>query len=293
MTFKPILVPVLSLALAVSCNGPQNYLKKAVSLMDRNALYAEGPEWDAARKEALSQKPATIEDAQDIARKALYVAGGKHSFILPATNVKALAEMEWQMPTVEVLEGNIALIKIPDFSGGEDDGKRYAQTVIDGVMEDISGAVIDLRGNTGGNMYPMIASVHRFIKNGDDMLGFKSRAKTNIVPLFFILRTEGMAQKDYIACPVAILTDSLTASSGEATLICFRGQENVKTFGTPTAGYASANRIFEMPDGSKLVLTVSRDVARTGEEFCDSPIVPDVITDSPVEQAAAWIRTFE
>jgi C-terminal processing protease CtpA/Prc len=81
---------------------------------------------------------------------------------------------------------------------------------------------------------------------------------------------------------VAILTNEWTASSGEALLICFRGLEKVRVFGSPTAGYASANTPFPLPDGSKLVLTIGCDVARTGEEFCDDPIAPDTATDPAV-----------
>lgn len=293
MKSRQFFIFVVTLLVTVSCSGPQGYLKKAISLMDRNGLFAEGDEWEAARKEALSQKPATIEEAQDVVRQALKVAGGKHSFVLPATNVQALAEMEWQMPTVDILDGNIALIKIPDFSGNQEDGQRYARTVIEGVPEDICGAIIDLRGNSGGNMYPMIASVHRFIQDGNNMLKFKSRSRTSSIPLSYILRVEDIEARESLNGPIAILTDSLTASSGEATLICFRGQENVKTFGAPTAGYASANQTFKMPDGSNLVLTTSCDVARTGEEFCDDPITPDVATDQPLEEATAWILSFE
>ena len=46
---------------------------------------------------------------------------------------------------------------------------------------------------------------------------------------------------------------------------------------------------YKMQDGSVVVLTIGCDVARTGEEFCDDPIQPDVQTDSPMEDAVAWI----
>jgi C-terminal processing protease CtpA/Prc len=91
---------------------------------------------------------------------------------------------------------------------------------------------------------------------------------------------------------VAILTDDHTASSGEATLICFRGLDYVRVFGAPTAGYASANLPCELPGGDHLVLTVGCDVARTGEAFCDDPIAPDVLTATPLEDALTWLRSF-
>ena len=92
--------------------------------------------------------------------------------------------------------------------------------------------------------------------------------------------------------PIAILTDEWTGSSGEAVLLAFRGLENVRSFGSPTAGYASTNTVFRLYDGTQIVLTVGADVAlRTGEVFCEEPIPPDVLTDSPEREAAAWIRS--
>jgi len=85
--------------------------------------------------------------------------------------------------------------------------------------------------------------------------------------------------------------DLWTGSSGEATLLCFRGLENTRTFGIPTAGYASANQSVPMSDGYLLVITTGCDVARTGEVFCDDPISPDVETGTPLEDAIAWIRS--
>ena len=43
---------------------------------------------------------------------------------------------------------------------------------------------------------------------------------------------------------------------------------------------------------AQIVLTVGADVVlRTGEVFCEEPIPPDVLTDSPEQEAAAWIRS--
>ena len=106
------------------------------------------------------------------------------------------------------------------------------------------------------------------------------------------LQIAGVKQQARIECPVAILTNEWTGSSGEAVLLCFRGLDGVRVFGVPTAGYASANQPFPLPDGSNLVLTTGCDVARTGEAFCDDPIVPDVTTQTPMEDALAWLRSL-
>ena len=76
----------------------------------------------------------------------------------------------------------------------------------------------------------------------------------------------------------------------------FSGKQNtpegyVRTFGTPTAGYASANIVKALADGYTLLITTSCDMARTGEIFCDAPIEPDVLTQTPLKDAVAWIAT--
>ncbi len=281
--------PILFLfaLLLVACGTPEEqYVKKAVRLMDRHGLFATGEPWKAAKAEALAAKPATMEEAHAVVCKALEVAGGKHSFIMPADMVTVNVTSEWEMPSVELRDG-IAVIYLPPFSGNDDEGRRYVQTVLDALPDTLSGAVIDLRGNSGGNMYPMIAAVHRFLP--DDLLRFRNRKGSIPVDNDYILNVVGIARQAMIDCPVAILTNELTASSGEATLLCFRGLQNMRVFGTPTAGYASSNVPYPMPDGSQLVLTVGSDVARTGEEFCDDPIVPDSLTESPMEEAIAWL----
>lgn len=278
-----------------SCGSQeQQYVKKAVKLMNKHGLFAEGPAWEVARSAALAAHPSTMEEAYDVCREALKVAGGKHSFLSTVERQQAsAAEDKETAPSVSLLEDGIVLITLPHFSGqNQEDNQRYARAVLDALpeTEDIKGVVIDLRGNTGGNMYPMIAAVHRFLPD-DTILRFKSRQFSMPITKIFILNSVGIMEQMLILCPVALLTDEMTASSGEATLLCFRGLASARSFGAPTAGYASANTPYRMPDGSQLVLTTSCDMARTGEIFCDDPIAPDVPTDHPLEDALAWLRS--
>ncbi|WP_316328050.1 S41 family peptidase [Corynebacterium kefirresidentii] len=77
------------------------------------------------------------------------------------------------------------------------------------------------------------------------------------------------------------------ASSAEATLLTFRGLDNVRTFGEPTAGYASANVVLDYPDGRSLMLTAAKDKACTGEEFAEDPIAPD----TPESELDGWLAS--
>ena len=143
-------------------------------------------------------------------------------------------------------------------------------------------------------MYPMISAVSPLLPDGI-VLKFKGRKRTVPVFLEFVLQTQNISATEKFpeSTPVALLTDDWTASSGEATLLSFRGLKKARTFGIPTAGYASANQTFLLADGYQLLVTTSCDEARTGEVFCDDPIVPDVTTDTPMEAAIAWLGGAE
>lgn len=279
----------------IGCSSPnETYVRNAIQQMDRKGLYAEGEEWEAMKKEALSQNPETLEEAQAIINKAVKVAGGKHSYLLPADKAQAREKRsnEEVSPTVTIREDGICIIHLPAFAGDDENCLRYARTVLDSISDTVKGVCIDLRGNHGGNMYPMIAAVHRFLPD-DILLKFKMRRRFwSVMPINkeFVANLVGVEIESRINCPVAILTDEETASSGEAVLLCFRGLDNVRVFGSPTAGYASANESIILDNGSILALTVSCDIARTGEIFCDDPIVPDVETESPEEDALLWLK---
>ena len=292
---KRISTLLLTILSVISCSSPnQTYVRDAIQQMDRKGLYAEGEAWEAMKKEALSQDPETLEEAQEIINKAAKIAGGKHSYLMPADKAQAREKRsnEEVSPNVTMREDGICMIQLPAFAGDDENCLRYAKTVLDSIPDTVKGVCIDLRGNHGGNMYPMIAAIHRFLPD-DVFLKFKMRRRfQSVMPINkeFVAKVVGIDIEPRINCPVAILTDHATASSGEAVLLSFRGLDNVRVFGSPTAGYASANESIIFYNGSILALTVSCDIARTGEVFSEDPIVPDINTESPEEDAMSWLK---
>ena len=60
---------LLAMCIAVSCgNADKAYIRKAVRLMDKYGLFAEGPEWKEARAVALSAAPQAPDEAKDVVR---------------------------------------------------------------------------------------------------------------------------------------------------------------------------------------------------------------------------------
>ena len=273
---------------------PKGYVRHCVRLLDSSALYADTPEWSAKKGEVLAAAKSfsSMDEVHAAVGEAARVAGGKHSFLREP--VKDTASYQEVAPEVKMMEDSILYVVLPAHMGVKVSDSEYVHTVLDFLQDnlDAKGVVLDLRGNTGGNMYPMIAAISPLLPDGT-VLRFKSRKRTTPVFLEMVVKSQGLSMEGIgrfpSSTPVALLTDDMTASSGEATLLCFRGLDNARTFGAPTAGYASANTPYLLADGYSLVVTQSCDMARTGEVFCDDPVVPDVETDTPLEDAVDWI----
>lgn len=86
----------------------------------------------------------------------------------------------------------------------------------------------------------------------------------------------------------------LEANPDDDPVLCFRTRKRTQwiplSYAVQVAGYASANQPFALPGGDRLVLTTGCDVARTGEVFCDDPIAPDVVSETPLKDALAWLN---
>ncbi len=278
----------------------ETYGKNALSTIDKNGIFAGDDEWKSTYDECLKmiENAKSYDDTYDAIKKALSVGGGKHSMLMTKSESQNTTESyDEVLPTVS-LDGDIAIIKLPDFLGTAEAGQKYAKIAEDFIHENrdkIKGVVLDLRGNTGGDMGPMATAVSSLLPDGE-LVYYHYRSYDIPVTLKNgVVSNAGTGGKslypdEKLNVPVAILTDDMTASSGEALTLCFRGLENTRTFGAPTAGYTSVNMLYNMYDGAQMYLTVAFDKARTGEIFKETPIEPDVATDSPLEAALEWLR---
>lgn len=279
----------------------ERYGKDALATIGKNGIYSGSDEWKSTYEECLKmiENAESYEDTYPAIKKALSVCGGKHSMLMTKSESQSTSDSyDEVLPTVS-LNGDIAVIKLPDFLGTAEAGRKYAKVAEDFIHENrdkIKGVVLDLRGNTGGDMGPMATAVSSLLPDGELMYYHYRSYDVPVTLKDGVISNAGTGGKslypdEKLKVPVAILTDGMTASSGEALTLCFRGLENVKTFGAPTAGYTSVNMRYSLYDGAQLYLTVAFDKARTGEIFKETSIEPDVATDSPLEAALEWLRS--
>lgn len=279
----------------------ERYGKDALATIGKNGIYSGSDEWKSTYEECLKmiENAESYEDTYPAIKKALSVCGGKHSMLMTKSESQSTSDSyDEVLPTVS-LNGDIAVIKLPDFLGTAEAGRKYAKVAEDFIHENrdkIKGVVLDLRGNTGGDMGPMATAVSSLLPDGELMYYHYRSYDVPVTLKDGVISNAGTGGKslypdEKLKVPVAILTDDMTASSGEALTLCFRGLENTRTFGAPTAGYTSVNMLYSLYDGAQMYLTVAFDKACTGEIFKETSIEPDVATDSPLEAALEWLRS--
>ncbi|KQY96344.1 S41 family peptidase [Brevundimonas sp. Root1423] len=204
------------------------------------------------------------------------------------------------------------IIVIPRMSGGGPAADAYAtQTVsmVLGAPEHTCGYVLDLRGNVGGNIWPMLAGLSPLLGEGPvggtrDSSGRKLRsgrvergvATAGEAPL---ATASGWRHEPRLGeIPVAVLIDDGVASSGEGVAIAFIGRPGARTFGQKTRGLATSNSEFAMGDGVTLGITTAMMIDRAGRAYPEG-ITPDEViaadagsgqqVDPVVDAAKTWL----
>jgi C-terminal processing protease CtpA/Prc len=285
-----------------------------LKIIKKNALYKDSLNWQKIEEESkmlqLSNNDSISEKLLfDFFKSKLREAGDKHSFFISKKAMTARSQKPVDVhPEAKYLGDNVGSIKVPrclSFDAEKD--IAFANTIRTQIKEidstnTITGWVVDLRNNTGGNMWPMLAGLNALMDDGT--VGYFVFPTTNKKDPWKVENGKSGGKKRKIndykienrQVKIAVLIDGLTGSSGETTAISFLGLPNVKTFGQPSAGYTTSNQMFILSNEAHLYLAVGIASDRTGKVYPEK-INPDVLItdntntteDEVVEEAKKWI----
>jgi len=304
------------------------FLDNALDTMRQHALHAQSVDWAAVRTEAFKRAGGAFNpiDTYPAIYWALVQLGdpGAHLRLPPGlypdqiallqqaerdavNNAPAGAREQTSVPTpftsrrlpeghiVTVQGRNFGFVVLPRCSAKDNDGLLLYAADVRRILTELTaqnpkGWVVDLRGNTGGNMWPMLAgigpilgdgSVGSFVANDGNVSWFYQDGKTGtrnpagLETVSLTLEEEPVLQTPS-AAPVAILVDNSTASSAEAITIAFHGRPASRSFGSRTAGKSTAVQPFKLDDGAELYLTTAIDADRSGKPYPDG-FTPDQV----------------
>lgn len=183
----------------------------------------------------------------------------------------------------EILKTKYAYVRIP----GNND---FAFKKVDSISSDIAchinavnsskikGWIIDLRTNTGGNMYPILLGLKGFLGNNTLIGGFRN-AKNENTGNWEIKNNELYIDDNLLkstftinsaipdGIPIVVLTSYYTASAGEMTVITFKGRKNTYFAGEPTANYTTAVIGFKINSFSGINLSTDYVVDRNSNVY--------------------------
>lgn len=190
----------------------------------------------------------------------------------------------------KVIDKKIGYIRI---AGNNDFAFKKVDSLADDIVSHINhinsnkikGWIIDLRLNTGGNMYPIFLGLKEFIGNNIIFGGFRDahnkptgnweiKEGRLLIDGVVLNRKTDLDYPIKTDIPVVILTSCYTASAGEMTAISFIGRNNTFIVGEPTANYTTAVQGFEINSDAGINLSTDYVVDRNLKVY-KSNILPD------------------
>jgi carboxyl-terminal processing protease len=287
------------------------YLDEMIRIMETNSLHRAKINWTDFRSGVFGRTPSaqTIADTYPAILSALRLLGDNHSlYVRPnGQTITAADRGPCEVPEVPdaAVPADIGYLRVRGLNGSVPAPTAFADALQDTIRaadrDGLAGWIVDLRGNTGGNMWPMIAGVGPVLGEGvtgffidpdglERAWGYRSGAAwidatdvQTVTSPYTLKRAQPR---------VAVLTNRRISSSGEATTVAFRARPGTRSFGTHTCGVSTVNRAFPMSDGATLQLTVAVMADRARTKYGDV-IVPDEIisdSDAAVARAIAWLR---
>jgi C-terminal processing protease CtpA/Prc len=283
------------------------YLQEALSLMREWSINRDDVDWEAVerlgyRVAAGAETPAETYGAIKLMLREL--RDDHSTFFSPAQAENfGSGPASFDEPVVELRHGDIGYVSLGRYSGDiGDQADAFAAALaaeVSATMSTACGWIVDLRRDSGGNMWPMIGGLAPLLGEGE----VGSFVYPNGVVEPWVLE-DGVAYWSEMPMtaygtpipadqpPVAVLIGDRTASAGEATTVAFGARPDTRFFGRATAGLTTANEPLALSDGALLMLTMSVFTDRAGRSYGqDIAVDPDVAIDGDPDPAAVeWLR---
>jgi carboxyl-terminal processing protease len=309
---------VLLIAITVGCDKEdptmsklvENYLNEVIDIMQQNSINRKTINWEDFRKNVFETAGVaqTIAQTDPALRVAFRMLADNHSFIRRPDNTYinySLITCQAKTIATPVVPTGIGYVRVTQFSGSGSDpaALTFANEIQNQIKNqdnvNIKGWIVDIRGNLGGNMYPMVAGIGPLL--GEGVAGYFIDADGNTqswgysqgASTYDATKVTQLSTFHTLLSPdpkVAVLLDNGVASSGEIVAISFIGRPKTKSFGAPTCGLSTGNSQFALSDGSMLLLTTVYQADRNKTKY-GKQILPDKTSsdDTIITDAVNWL----
>ncbi len=193
-----------------------------------------------------------------------YVKFSKNSkVVLTIIRDEETMELDVERKKIEIPYVSGEVITKDDIKIGYIDISLFSSTIYDQFKreleklekENISGLVIDVRGNSGGYLSGVTDILNLFLKKGDVIYQLESGNKKQIK------KDTTKEKRDY---PVAVLVNGGSASASEILASVIKESYNGYVVGTKTYGKGTVQQTTTLPDGSMVKYTVQKWLTPNG-----------------------------
>jgi len=168
------------------------------------------------------------------------------------------------------MDNDVAYIKIEQFGDKAfNDMKEALEDIIDNKQ--MKGMIIDLRGNPGGYLDVVLDILDLFF---DKKLLVYTKGRNKVFNKRYYSSEPKFVPDDV---KIVILVDEGSASASEIFTGVMKDYKRATIIGTRTYGKGLVQQIFNLPDHSAIILTVSQYFTPDGYQINKNGIEPDII----------------
>ena len=214
-----------------------------------------------------------------------YVKSSKNSkVVLTIIRDEETMELDVERKKIEIPYVSGEVITKDDMKIGYIDISLFSSTIYDQFKreleklekENISGLVIDVRGNSGGYLSGVTDILNLFLKKGDVIYQLESGNKKQIK------KDTTKEKRDY---PVAVLVNGGSASASEILASVIKESYNGYVVGTKTYGKGTVQQTTTLPDGSMVKYTVQKWLTPNGNWVNEVGVEPTYTVELDISYA--------
>jgi hypothetical protein len=162
------------------------------------------------------------------------------------------------VPYALVLDGGVGYVPLQRFNASA--AAEVASALVRLGREGARSFVVDVRGNTGGDMDQSLAISELFLKQGQELASLRWRGDS--VDRYAARRPALVPD-----APVVVLTDGSTASASEIVAGSLQDHDRALVIGTPSYGKGLVQSLYPLDGGWALKLTTAKWYTPSGRSI--------------------------
>jgi carboxyl-terminal processing protease len=172
--------------------------------------------------------------------------------------------------TSKMADTSTGYVRVHEFT--KESGPRIKQAFDTLAKTGASRYVVDLRGTARGDLDDGLAAARLFVKSGTLSVRQTKSAKETITTT---------AGDGAIVSRVVLLTTPGTSGAAEVFAAALSGNKRAELVGERTLGRAARQKLVKLPDGSGLLLSITRYQTPDGKDIHEKGLVPEIEVDEP------------